>query len=50
MGKLVRDDRKATVTQITTRYNQRWAQKHFIYLFSHLADAFIHSDLQMRKL
>ncbi len=22
MGKLVRDDRKATVTQITTRYNQ----------------------------
>ncbi len=23
MGRLVRDDRKATVTQITTRYNQR---------------------------
>ncbi len=22
MGRLVRDDRKATVTQITTRYNQ----------------------------
>ncbi len=28
MGRLVRDDRKATVTQITTRYKPRYAEYH----------------------